>query len=109
MNIFIEMSKINGHAHRLLNTLPPTRLSAVALEAFLRVAGYRLHAQYGRQFAKLLQHVVHVFLPGLAASNAPDCSAVTAQLNTYIERQRFRQAPEGRNISQQDYSSYDRA
>jgi hypothetical protein len=42
-------------ARRLLNQLPANRLTATALDAFLKVAGFRMAAAYGRQFLKLLQ------------------------------------------------------
>jgi len=40
---------------RLLNHLPANRLTATALDAFLKMAGFRMAAAYGRQFVKLLQ------------------------------------------------------
>ena len=40
---------------RLLNHLPANRVTATALDAFLRAAGFRMAAAYGRQFEKLLQ------------------------------------------------------
>jgi nucleoporin GLE1 len=50
---------------RLLNHLPATRLTATALEAFLRVAGYALYRAYRGQFVKLLQLVDQSFLAAL--------------------------------------------
>jgi GLE1-like protein len=50
---------------RLLNHLPATRLTATALEAFLRVAGYALFRAYRGQFVKLLQLVDQSFLAAL--------------------------------------------
>ena len=50
---------------RLLNHLPATRLTATALEAFLRVAGFALWRAYRGQFVKLLQLVDQSFLAAL--------------------------------------------
>lgn len=50
---------------RLLNELPATRLTATALEAFLKVAGYRLYAAFRSQFVRLLHFVDQVFLVDL--------------------------------------------
>ena len=44
-----------GAPSRLLNHLPANRATATALDAFLKAAGYRMAAAYGRQFEKLLQ------------------------------------------------------
>lgn len=44
-----------GAPGRLLNHLPANRVTATALDAFLRAAGFRMAAAYGRQFEKLLQ------------------------------------------------------
>jgi hypothetical protein len=51
----------------LAGALPARRPSAAALVAFLSHAGYRMAAVYGRQFTKLLQHMVSHFLPALEA------------------------------------------
>ena len=45
--------------------LPATRVTATAVDAFLRVAGFRLYRQYGRQFLKLLHFIDQVFLDDL--------------------------------------------
>ena len=61
---------------RLLNHLPATRLTATALEAFLRVAGYALYRAYRGQFVKLLQLVDQSFLAALQqvkGTCAPQC------------------------------------
>jgi GLE1-like protein len=50
---------------RLLNHLPATRLTATALEAFLRVAGFALWRAYRGQFVKLLHLVDQSFLAAL--------------------------------------------
>lgn len=52
-------------ACRLLNHLPATRLTATALEAFLRVAGFALWRAYRGQFVKLLHLVDQSFLAAL--------------------------------------------
>lgn len=40
---------------RLLNALPANRVTATAVDAVLKVAGYRMHLAYRGQFSKLLQ------------------------------------------------------
>jgi hypothetical protein len=53
---------------RLVN-MPVRRASAVVLLPFLDTLGAPLHAAYGRQFVKLLDHVADVYMPKLGAIN----------------------------------------
>ena len=57
--------KVSCAAPRLLNSLPPTRLTATALEAFLRVTGFRLYGVFRGQFVKLLHYIDREFLAAL--------------------------------------------
>ncbi|KAI7837388.1 hypothetical protein COHA_008755 [Chlorella ohadii] len=102
-----------GHAWellaRLLNALPANRVTATAVDAVLKVAGYRMHVVYRGQFAKLLQYISDQFLPALATSNDPDARAVYTRIQTYLKTRQFSSPPEGRDMPQFDSSSYDRA
>ncbi|KAK9822710.1 hypothetical protein WJX81_005965 [Elliptochloris bilobata] len=108
-----------GHPHglehawtfcaRLLNHLPANRSTATALDAFLKAAGYRMAAAYGRQFMKLLQVLDSAFMADLSRQADPDAKAVHSRLATYLRSAAWRQEPEGRALPQSDSSSYDRA
>lgn len=94
---------------RLLNALPPNRVTATAVDALLKVSGYRLHQAYRGQFSKLLQYIDHDFLSALGTSNDPDARAVHTRIQTYLRTSQFAKPPEGRDMPQFDSSSYDRA
>jgi nucleoporin GLE1 len=94
---------------RLLNSLPPTRITAAALDAFLKVSGYRLAAAYRRQFAKLLEAIQRDFLKELEEHADPDARAVCTRLRTYLQTRQYMSPPEGRNMPRQDASTYERA
>ena len=64
---------------RLLNHLPAARMTAMALEAFLKAAGFRMHRVYGRQFQKLLGHIDSVFLPDLEKQGDPEARPVMSR------------------------------
>ena len=98
-----------AYVARLLNALPPTRVTAAALDAFLKVAGYRLAGAYRGQFAKLLAVIEHDFLVKLAEAGDPDARAVGTRLQTFLRMRRYATPPEGRSMPQYDSSSYDRA
>lgn len=94
---------------RLLNALPSDRLTAAALDAFVKVAGYKMHAHYKGQFLKLLRYIHSDFLAELANSGDSDARAVYTRLGTYLNSGKFMQPPEGRNMPATDVSSRDRA
>lgn len=94
---------------RLLNSLPANRLTAAALDAFLKVAGYKMAMTYRKQFVKLMMYVDGIFLRDLKMQSDPDARAVATRLSTYLRMQRYLQPPEGRSMPQYDASSYDRA
>lgn len=94
---------------RLLNGVPANRVTAAALDAFLKVAGYKLAGTYRSQFAKLLAAVERDFLGELGAAADPDVRAVATRLTTYLRTRGYATPPEGRTMPQYDASSYDRA
>ena len=90
---------------RLLNKVPPNRFSATALEAFLKHAGFAMHAAYGRQFGKLLDVVDREFLPSLEAKDDGDARPVVSRTRTYLNERGFLKSPEGREMPVTDTSS----
>ena len=90
---------------RLLNKVPPNRFSATALEAFLKHAGFAMHAAYGRQFGKLLDAVGSAFLPSLEAKDDADARPVVSRTRTYLNERGFLNPPEGREMPVTDTSS----
>lgn len=94
---------------RLLNDIPTSRTSATCLDAFLKIAGYRLAQRYGRQFHKLLHVVQNSFLKELDSIGDANTRAVSSRIRTYISTQRYSTPPEGWQMPQRDVSSYDRA
>ncbi|PSC71897.1 Nucleoporin GLE1 [Micractinium conductrix] len=94
---------------RLLNALPANRVTATAVDAVLKVVGWRMNTAYRRQFTKLLQYIDTKFLPALGTANDPDARAVYTRIQTYLRTQQYRSPPEGRDMPQFDSSSYDRA
>eukprot|EP00850_Spirogloea_muscicola_P012313 SM000079S22431 [mRNA] locus=s79:83302:87555:- [translate_table: standard] len=102
-----------GHAWtwcaQLLNRLPPNRFTGMALEALLKVAGYRLYMVYRRFFMKLLDVVVREYLPRLKEQGDPDIRAVVSRLETYVLTEAFQNVPEGRAMPATDASSHLRA
>eukprot|EP00850_Spirogloea_muscicola_P015771 SM000124S25903 [mRNA] locus=s124:20705:25192:+ [translate_table: standard] len=102
-----------GHAWtwcaQLLNRLPPNRFTGMAVEALLKVAGYRLYMVYRRSFIKLLDVVVREYLPRLKEQGDPDIRAVVSRLETYVLTEAFQNVPEGRVMPVTDASSHLRA
>ncbi|BDA44382.1 Nucleoporin GLE1 [Coccomyxa sp. Obi] len=94
---------------RLLNSLPASRMSATALEAFLKTAGFRLNAAFGRQFHKLLAYIDSVFMPDLARQGDPDARAVHSRLRSYMHDRQFLKEPEGRRMPFSDISAREHA
>jgi len=94
---------------RLINYVPANRLTAAALDAFLKIAGYKMAAIYKGQFMKLLQAIDRDFLEDLRQTSEPDARAVATRLQLYLNTQQFLKPPDGRDMPQYDASSYDRA
>ncbi|CAM6083902.1 unnamed protein product [Calypogeia fissa] len=94
---------------RLLNRIPANRLSASALEAYLKTAGFRLFQTYPKPFMMLMQAVVSEFLVSLKNHDDADAKAVVYRLETYLHTGQFKSPPEGRNMPVTDISSQLRA
>jgi nucleoporin GLE1 len=94
---------------RLLNNLPSNRLTATALEAFLKVAGYKMFNTFRGQFGKVLQYIEATVLTDLVKHGDVETHAVQARLESYLTSRDFQIEPEGRHLPQHDYSSEIRA
>lgn len=94
---------------RFLNTLPPNRLTAAALEIFLKIAGFRLFQAYPKPFTKVLNAISREFIDRLKSQNDPDSNPVISNLETYLTSQQFRKEPEGRALAITDESKNIRA
>jgi nucleoporin GLE1 len=90
---------------RLLNGSPPGRDTGTALEAFLSMAGWRLHSAYGRQFLKVLGAVHTHYLPKLDAQPDAETRPVAVRLRVCVEGGAHLRPPEGRNMPLTDKSS----
>ncbi|XP_062110478.1 mRNA export factor GLE1 [Humulus lupulus] len=90
---------------RFLNTLPANRYTAVALSAFLRMAGYALFKRYKSQFRKILSIISDHFLNALRSRKNPALNPVIAEIQSYIEDNKFLQEPEGRSLESSLLSS----
>ncbi|KMT07591.1 hypothetical protein BVRB_6g147230 [Beta vulgaris subsp. vulgaris] len=80
---------------RFLNAIPPNEYTAVALEAFLGMAGFALHRKYKSQFRKILSFIYKEFVHTLRSREDPRVSSVIRRLQVYIESQEFLQEPDG--------------
>lgn len=98
-----------GFMHRLLNHLPGNRIVATALDAFLKVAGYKLHLTYRGQLLKLVQYVGEYTLSDLDRQGDHEARAVHARLETYLQNRAYEVEPEGRTLPESDLSSLERA
>lgn len=78
----------------MLNNLPPSRITASALMAFLKIAGYSLFKTYRRQFFKVLLYVHSTFLVKLANDEDAEAKAVYMRLQSYLQRQDFMKPPQ---------------
>ncbi|GMH40569.1 hypothetical protein BSKO_08473 [Bryopsis sp. KO-2023] len=94
---------------RLLNALPPTRVTATALENFLRIAGSKLFYRYKNQMVKLLQFMDSHFLKQLGESGEVEVRAIYTRLYTYLSTEKFREEPEGWRMPDRDESSFTQA
>ena len=103
------IDRVGGWVNRLLNSLPASRMSATALEAFLKTAGFRMNAAFGRQFHKLLAYIDSVFMPDLARQGDPDARAVHSRLRSYMHDQQYLKEPEGRRMPFSDISAREHA
>lgn len=82
---------------RFLNALPANRSTAVALETFLKMAGFALYRRYGRQFRKILNAIQRRFLPALKERD-PDAGEIIPILEKYCDLEMYEKEPEGRRL-----------
>ncbi|GLT36662.1 hypothetical protein SLA2020_110250 [Shorea laevis] len=83
---------------RFLNALPANIYTAVALNAFLQMAGYALFGKYKSQFRKILNIISDNFLNALRAREDSELKPIIVEIQTYIEDKRFLQEPVGRSL-----------
>ncbi|XVE74911.1 hypothetical protein DITRI_Ditri12bG0056500 [Diplodiscus trichospermus] len=90
---------------RFLNALPANIYTAVALNAFLQMAGFALFRKYKSQFMKLLNIISENFLNALRAQEDPELRPIMAEIQSYLEDKKFLQEPEGRALQSSLLSS----
>uniref|UniRef100_A0A1D1XNS0 mRNA export factor GLE1 n=1 Tax=Anthurium amnicola TaxID=1678845 RepID=A0A1D1XNS0_9ARAE len=83
---------------RFLNMLPANKFTAVALEAFLKMAGFALFQKYRAQFNKMLNIISNKFLPALKAKGNADVYMIISKLETYLEKKLYLKEPNGRRL-----------
>ncbi|XP_078434899.1 nucleoporin GLE1-like protein isoform X2 [Wolffia australiana] len=84
---------------RFLNTLPVTRSTAVALEAFLKMAGFALFKRYRGQFVKLINTINQRFMPALRRSQSdPDVHRIISKLEAYLNHRQYLTEPPGHRL-----------
>ncbi|PON74648.1 GLE1-like [Trema orientale] len=83
---------------RFLNTLPANRYTAVALSAFLHMAGFALFKRYKSQFRKILSIISDNFLNALRSRKDQTLNPVITEIQSYIEDSKFLKQPEGRSL-----------
>lgn len=90
---------------RFLNALPANIYTAVALNAFLQLAGFALFKKYKSQFRKILDNIYDNFLNALKAREDSKLNLVIAEIQYYIEDKKFLDEPEGRTLQAPPLSS----
>ncbi|XVE92291.1 hypothetical protein REPUB_Repub01dG0084500 [Reevesia pubescens] len=90
---------------RFLNALPANIYTAVALNAFLQMAGFALFRKYKSQFMKMLNIISENFLNALRAQEDPELKPIIVAIQVYLEDKRFLQEPEGRALQSSLLSS----
>ncbi|ONI30280.1 hypothetical protein PRUPE_1G241900 [Prunus persica] len=83
---------------RFLNALPANRYTAVALNAFLHMAGYSLFKKYKSQFRKMLNIISDNFLNALRERGDSNLNPVIAEIDAYLKDNKFLREPEGRSL-----------
>ncbi|MBA0726996.1 hypothetical protein Golax_002783 [Gossypium laxum] len=83
---------------RFLNALPANMYTAVALYAFLQMAGFALFRKYRSQFMKILNFISENFLNALRSQDDPDLRPIMSKIQCYLEDKLFLQEPEGRTL-----------
>lgn len=80
---------------RFLNALPANIYTAVALQAFIELAGFGLYRRYKNQFKKLINIISRDFLKALKEREDPKVTKVVMSLENYIQSNVFQKEPEG--------------
>ncbi|KAM7484168.1 hypothetical protein LguiA_000177 [Lonicera macranthoides] len=80
---------------RFLNHLPANLYTAVALEAFLQMAGFALYKRYRSQFKKILNIISGNFLKALRERGDERVNKVVMRIQSYIDSNEFLREPEG--------------
>ncbi|KAG2701869.1 hypothetical protein I3843_06G060200 [Carya illinoinensis] len=83
---------------RFLNTMPANRYTAVALNAFLQMAGFALFRKYKSQFMKVLSIISNNFLEALKAREESGLRATIVEIQAYMEDKKFLKEPEGKAL-----------
>lgn len=83
---------------RFLNSIPADRNTASALEAFLKMAGFRLYQVYPKPFMRIMQAIVTEYIENLKKTGDGDARAVVSRLETFLHLQKYLQEPEGRKM-----------
>ena len=114
---YVQVSRavVQNHPHsidqawawfaRLLNKCPPNRQTAVALESFLKHAGYEFVKTYRSQGVKLLLVIAQQWIPKLESARDADAVPVISRLRTYLNERKFEILPEGSCMPKTDTSS----
>ncbi|KAL0925410.1 hypothetical protein M5K25_003735 [Dendrobium thyrsiflorum] len=80
-----------------LNALPANRTTAIALEAFLKMAGFALLRKYKSQFMKVLNVISRRFLPSLK-QRGEAVNEIVLKLEQYLDDKIYLREPEGRHF-----------
>ncbi|PIA64499.1 hypothetical protein AQUCO_00100165v1 [Aquilegia coerulea] len=83
---------------RLLNFLPANIYTAVALEAFIKMAGFALFRRYKSQFTKILDVISQHFVSALEARGDSKLNPIIMKLKFYLDTNQHREEPEGWRI-----------
>jgi len=94
---------------RFLNTIPPNESTAIALDAFLQIAGHKSFGAYRKQQVKLFSYAKEVFLTQLmkrAGGGDEDIDAVKSRIEKYVTMQLYATPPKDSFIPETDDSQH---
>lgn len=80
---------------RLLNSLPANLYTAVAVNAFLKMAGFKLYRKFKSQFGKILNLISNNFVGVLEQRGHQDLAKVIMEIKLYINNKQYLKEPEG--------------
>ncbi|KAF5175156.1 Gle1, partial [Thalictrum thalictroides] len=83
---------------RFLNFLPANIYTAVALEAFIKMAGFALFRRYKSQFKKILNLISQHFVSALEERGDSNLNPIIMKLKFYIDTNQYCKEPEGWRI-----------